>query len=364
MASLERLRARGWKSFLDIELELHPLNVLIGANGVGKSNFISLFRFLRAIAREELQLFVEKEGGAQALLHLGSPSAEEIGIELFARGNRLEMVFESTRDNRLVFARDVVYWSGYMGETDMWTRNPTSGHKESRLPQDVARFGGAGEHLLDTLRNLQVYHFHDTSTSARIRHAGPVDDNRFLHSDGRNLAAYLYYLQERHPTSFRQVVQTVRLVAPYFKDFQLAPRRLDPGKIVLEWNQHGTSEYFNASQLSDGTLRFIALATMLLQPDLPRTILVDEPELGLHPFAVTLLGSMMRTASKRAQLIVSTQSSLLVDQMKPEDIVVVDHRQGSSRLHRLDPAELDTWLEKYSLGELWLKNRLGGRPAR
>jgi len=364
MASLERLHVRGWKSFLDIELELSPLNVLIGANGVGKSNFISLFRFLRAIAREEMQLFVEKEGGAQALLHLGSPSAEEIGIEISARGNRLDMVLQPTKDDRLVFVRDVVYWHGFSGETDIWTRNPSYGHKESRLPQDVKKYGGAGEHLLDTLKDLQVYHFHDTSSSARIRHAGPVDDNRLLHSDGRNLAAYLYYLQERYPSSFTQVVHTVRLVAPYFKDFQLAPRRLDPDKIVLEWTQHGTNAYFNASQLSDGTLRFMALATLLLQPELPRTILVDEPELGLHPFAVTLLGSMMHAASKRSQLIVSTQSSLLVDQMKPEDIVVLDHRQGSSRLHRLDPAELDEWLTDYSLGDLWLKNRLGGRPSR
>jgi len=139
---------------------------------------------------------------------------------------------------------------------------------------------------------------------------------------------------------------------------------LNPDKIRLEWSHLGTDAYFDASSISDGTLRFIALATLFLQPRRfrPSVILVDEPELGMHPYAITLLASLMKLASVNTQVIVATQSSLLLDHFEPEDVLVADRVHGGTRLTRLDSAELESWLEEYSLGQLWEKNELGGRP--
>lgn len=192
-----------------------------------------------------------------------------------------------------------------------------------------------------------------------------LNDNHYLRSDGSNLPAFLYYLQQRHEASYELIRGAVKLVAPFFEDFNLGPQRLNPEKVRLEWRHEGSDAYFDASSLSDGTLRFIALATLFLQPDhlRPSVILVDEPELGLHPYAITILGSLVKQASVRTQVIVSTQSSFLLDQFNPEDVVVAERVRGGTQFSRLETESLSTWLEDYSLGQLWEKNELGGRPS-
>lgn len=198
-----------------------------------------------------------------------------------------------------------------------------------------------------------------------MRKTVKVDDNRFLRPDGANLAAFLYYLRERHEASYRLIQRTIRLVAPFFDDLALAPLALKPEDIKLEWRHKGSDQYFDASSLSDGTLRFIALATLFLQPAelCPSLILVDEPELGLHPYAIEVLASLIRQASVTTQVIVSTQSSLLLDHFAPEDVLVADLVDGGTQLKRLESTELTRWLEDYSLGQLWEKNELGGQPV-
>ncbi len=192
-----------------------------------------------------------------------------------------------------------------------------------------------------------------------------VNDNRYLRADGSNLAAFLYLLRERHQDSYDSIVRTVRQVAPFFEDFALEPQRLNPDKIILEWRHAGTDAYFDVSSLSDGTLRFMALTTLFLQPAeyRPSVILVDEPELGMHPYAITLLAALMRQASTGSQVIVSTQSSLPLDHFEPEQVMVVERFDGATRFNRLDSSKLESWLESYSLGQLWEKNELGGRPG-
>ena len=188
-------------------------------------------------------------------------------------------------------------------------------------------------------------------------------DNVELKPDAGNLAAYLYRLRKTAPLAFRSIEETVRLVAPFFDRFELRPDRLNEKKIQLEWRERGSDDYFDADTLSDGTLRFICLATLLLQPDLPSLLLIDEPELGLHPFAINLLASLLQSAAERTQVVVSTQSVTLVNQLAPEDMIVVD-RQGRESIFRRPTAEqIADWLDDYSLGELWEKNVLGGRPA-
>ena len=210
-----------------------------------------------------------------------------------------------------------------------------------------------------------MYHFNDTSADSAIRQAQPLRDNLLLKPNGGNLGPFLRHLNERHPPQVTRIVETVRMVAPYFGDFVY---REDPGERVgLEWHEAGDPDtVWGQSQLSDGTLRFICLATLLLQPEhmQPQAILIDEPELGLHPYALTILAALLQRASEARPVVVSTQSVDLVNEFQPEDVVVVDRRDGASIFSRLDSDELADWLKDHSLGELWMMNALGGRPER
>lgn len=199
-----------------------------------------------------------------------------------------------------------------------------------------------------------------------MRKTAKVDDNDYLRPDGSNLAAFLYYLKEKHEGSYSLIQRTVQRVAPFFDDFRLKPLRRKPDDIKLEWSHKNSDQYFDASSFSDGTLRFIVLATLFLQPEeyRPSVILVDEPELGLHPYAIEMLASLIRQASVKTQVIVSTQSSLLLDHFEPEDVLVANRVDGGTQLTRLDSTKLAAWLEDYSLGQLWEKNEFGGRPVR
>ena len=224
---------------------------------------------------------------------------------------------------------------------------------------------GVAAWVRERLGRWRLYHVHDTSTSSPMRKTAKVDDNDYLRPDGSNLAAFLYYLRKKHEDSYSLIQRTVQRVAPFFDDFRLKPLKLKPDDIKLEWRHKDSDQYFDASSLSDGTLRFIVLATLFLQPKnyRPSVVLVDEPELGLHPYAIEMLASLIRQASVNTQVIVSTQSSLLLDHFAPEDVLVANRVDGATQITRLGSAKLATWLEDYSLGQLWEKNEFGGRPV-
>jgi predicted ATPase len=189
-----------------------------------------------------------------------------------------------------------------------------------------------------------------------------VDDNRFLWGDASNLPAFLYWMQEMEPARFRRIQEYIGLAAPLFDGFNLAPHKHNPNRIKLEWRQKGSGAYFDVFSLSDGALRLICLITLLEQPEPPSLILLDEPELGLHPSAIYMLAEMLEGASMHSQIIVATQSATLLDNFEPERVVVAENNGGGSTFQRLEPDKLAIWLENYSLGELWKKNVLGGRP--
>lgn len=361
MSKLDRIQISGFKSIGSIDLTLNSLNVLIGANGAGKSNFISVFDLLNQIVMRRLQLFVGKAGGADALLHFGRKTTEEIVIHTYFGPNAYEIRLTSTAQDTLIFSKEVAY-----GNLELFDHPLGSGHKETLLSAATRRLEhiSNADVILEDLNSWKVYHFHDTSDNAPVKQTGDIDDNALLRADAANLAAFLYLLQEKHPEHYERIVKTVRLAAPFFDDFVLRPSPLNPGKILLEWREVNSDAYFNVHALSDGTLRFICLATLLLQPQLPTTIIIDEPELGLHPYAIVLLASLIRSAATQTQVIVSTQSVSLVNQFAPEDIIVVDREAGQSTFKRLDTTSIENWLEEYGLGELWEKNVLGGRPHR
>jgi predicted ATPase len=221
------------------------------------------------------------------------------------------------------------------------------------------------DYVKQHLSSWRLYHFHDTSVLSPIKKTSDVNDNRFLRSDASNLAAFLYFLKTQHHSNYQLIRMTVQRVAPFFEDFVLEPSSLNTDKIRLEWKNKSSDAYFDAASLSDGTLRFIALSTLFLQPAkyMPSVVLVDEPELGLHPYAITMLASLIKQASTQTQVILSTQSPMLLDHFEPEDVLVADLVDGGTQLRRLSSSLLEAWMQEYSLGQLWEKNELGGRPT-
>lgn len=335
--------------------------MLIGANGAGKSNFIGFFRLIRKILDMQLQSAVGTAGGPDALLHFGRKKTEEMSAELYVGNNAYKFKLRPTQDNRLMFAYEAMWWN--MGPKGDW--RPASGHFESYVESQKGK-GNIYNYVVRALRSWRVYHFHDTSNSALVKQVHGINDNEYLREDARNLAAFLYRLKNHHETHYKRIVKSIQLVAPFFGDFHLRPTVDSKEKIQLEWTEVEQDVPFNASALSDGTLRFICLATVLLQPEefMPAAILIDEPELGLHPYAIAVLGAMMKATAGQHQLIISTQSVELVNEFDAEDLIVVDKQNGASTFNRPDSSALAEWLADYSLGDLWKKNLLGGRPAR
>ena len=364
MPVVEKISIAGFKSISSAEVELRPVNVLIGANGSGKSNFIGAFGFLQAIRAGHLQDYVARAGGAERILHFGARVTDRLRFHVYFQNsvNQYDLVLSPTDSDQLYpYTENVLFW-----DRSRYSR-----------PFDKPLVGIGGEagisspsssietYVRNHLDRWRIYHFHDTSTNSPFKKTADLHDNRYLREDGSNLAAFLYYLQEKHKIQYEQIRRTIQLAAPFFDDFQLEPLALNSDKIRLEWRHLGSDAYFDASALSDGTLRFIALATLFLQPPSlrPSIILLDEPELGLHPAAVTLLESLIAMASDETQMILATQSPTLLDHFGPEDILVADRVNGGTEFTRLEPDMLEIWLERYSIGELWEKNEFGGRPA-
>jgi predicted ATPase len=373
--TIDKLTIEGFKSIRKLEdFGFRSLNVLIGANGAGKSNFVSFFRLLKEIVEQRLQLAIRTtEGGADACLYLGPRVTQRFSAQLSFGRNGYSFSLMPTTDNQFVFADETILFRGNSGT---FPTSLGSGHAESKLKalkDEPGRWGarrGVSHYVYEAIGSWVVYHFHDTSLTAGVRRQMPINDNEFLRPDANNLAAFLYRIREAYPSHYyTQIRDAVRLAAPFFDDFKLRPVPASQDLIQLEWLQQGSDYPFLANQLSDGTLRFVCLATALLQPSPPATMLFDEPELGLHPYALTLLGNLFKQAAVKSgsyiskQLIISTQSAPLLSEFSPEDVVVVERHQGESYFQRLDTVDLSVWLQEYSLGELWQKNLLGGRPG-
>jgi predicted ATPase len=360
---LDYISIKGFRSIRAIEkLELRPINILIGANGSGKSNFVEIFSFLNAIRRGRLRTYTAERGGADTILHFGSKSTPFIYFKISFNDemNGYEILLNSTdRDEFYVDGESCWFWDKTYSDRLIYSLEAESG--EAGISQPDQGAPGWVQLRLDSWR---IYHFHDTSPQSPIKRTSDINDNQFLRPDGSNLAAYLLLLKEKHPSEYRLIRDITRRVTPFLDDFQLAPSRLNENKIRLEWIHKFSDQYFDVSSLSDGTIRFICLATLLLQPvrERPSIILLDEPELGLHPYAISMLASMVKSAATETQIIISTQSPLLLDYFEPEDILVTELENGATTLTRLQSSELEEWLEDYSLGQLWEKNQFGGRP--
>jgi predicted ATPase len=366
MPALDTISISGFKTISSTNsIKLHNINILIGANGAGKSNFIGVFAFLHAVRDGRLEEYVIRSGGADRLLHFGSRRTPSMTIEVSFQNGRNAYLLElhSTENDELLPIREVVrYWDRRQHPQPLSKALSRTG-KEAGISE--VQTLPVGQYVRRHFDRWRVYHFHDTGPNSPMKKTCDINDNLFLRSDGSNLASVLYLLRELERTAYELIRHSVQLVAPFFGDFILEPQRLNPAKIRLEWRHQSSDAFFDVASLSDGTLRFIALAVLFLQPAAfrPSVILVDEPELGLHPYAITLLAALVKQVAGAAQVIVSTQSALLLDHFQPEDVLVADRVDGGTRFTRLISEGLADWLESYSLGELWEKNEIGGRPG-
>ena len=369
VSALEHISIEGFKSIRSLEkLSLRPINVIIGANGSGKSNFIEVFQFFHALREGRLNRYVLSSGGADKILHFGSKHTPRMKLEIWFEGetNGYEIALEAVEPDTLVPAEE---WTWYWDKARFPKGGTAGGLRSEGMEAGISRERQdhrVPSYVREHLSSWRVYHFHDTGPSSPLKRVADINDNRFLRRDGSNLAAYLYFLQKVWPDYYERIRQAIKRMAPFFDDFVLYPLQLNESKIQLQWRHTDSDAFFDVSSLSDGTLRFIALTALFLQPAhlSPSVFLVDEPELGLHPSAITILASLVRAAAaERKQVIISTQSSFLLDHFDPEDVVVAEREGGGSVFRRLDPEAYEAWLEDYSLGQLWEKNELGGRPS-
>jgi len=355
---IKKIKIKGFKSIRELELNLEPINILIGANGVGKSNFISFFKLVNNIYEQRLGNY-SLRAGVDNLLHYGLKNTNEIWGLIRFRNNGYSFVLQHGVDlDGKFFIKSERSIDDSALDKNIFSNSDV---KESLVKDSNAI---RDKYLKERLQNYKIYHFHDTSISAPLRTDCQINDNRYLKEDGDNLPAFLYYLQQIHPKTFHRIEKVISYVVPYFEKFNLAPDANDKNSIRLQWNEINHPEkYFDATHLSDGSLRFIALATLLMQPNLPKIIIIDEPELGLHPTSITKLVGLIKSASSQdCQIIVSTQSVNLVDNFAPADIITVDKDDNQSIFNRLDEKKLKDWLEDYSLGDLWVKSVIDGQP--
>lgn len=365
---LQRIMLKGFKSIESMDIELRALNVLIGANGAGKSNLISFFKMLNEMMGGRLQEYIGASGRAHSLLHFGPKVTPQIEAQLeFEVENGKDiytMRLSHAAGDTLIFVEEKLsfqkpgYSSPYLASLGM-------GHQETRIIGEASDGGTEAKVFRHLLNHCRVYHFHDTSPTARVRQYCYIGDNRWLMHDAGNLAAILYRLKnEDNGPAYTLIVKTIRLIAPFFDDFDLEPTGTNQRDIILNWRERGSDQIFGPHQLSDGTLRAICLITLLMQPEdqLSELIIVDEPELGLHPYALNVIAALFRKVSHHAQVLISTQSSAFLNNFASEDVIVVNRESRKSQFVRLDSEKLEAWLEDYSLGEIWEKNIIGGGP--
>jgi predicted ATPase len=336
---ITRIVIKGFKSIKECDLDLKNINVLIGANGAGKSNFISVFELLDYVLANELPYYGNKKG-ADTIFHNGVKVTKSIKLEThykwYCHSCELEM---SDINSIFSIKNDMVSSKGFFGApSDFYEKHPWAS-----------------------------YHFNDTGSSALLKMSSSLSNNVMLLPDASNLSAFLFRLQKTCLDSYKRILKAIQRVAPYFMDFVLLPEIDNNEHVILRWQEKGRKDVLSASQLSDGTLRFICLATLLLQPEelQPPLIIIDEPELGLHPYAMTIFAELVKKAAAKKQIILATQSTELLDNFNAEDVIVVDKTADGSEFKRLDAKKLSAWLEDdYSLGELWNKNLFGGRVTR
>jgi predicted ATPase len=354
---MDYIKIQGYKSIKEQRIDLKNINILIGANGSGKSNFLSFFEFLKSIYRQNLREYVALRGSVDKFLHKGDKVTKEISAFLKFSLNGYSFTLKKGEQD-FIFTKEGLWYDNNPDKpnpVEIATFNMESNLRDN--PNIRASY------IRKYLNALEKYHFHDVGENSPFNKASNIENDKFfLYSKGQNLAAYLFAIYNENRLVYNFIVKTIQSVAPYFLDFIFKPE--SNGNIRLRWQSRYSSFLYGVNDLSDGTIRFIALATLFMQPHLPQTIIIDEPELGLHPTAIAKLAGMIQSAAaKGCQVILATQSTDLISHFKPEDIITVDQINGESIFKRLNSDELAVWLENYTIDDLWKRNIItSGQP--
>jgi predicted ATPase len=364
--ALDKLTIRGFKSIQELAaFELSNLNVLIGGNGAGKSNFVELFRMLRAMVDQTFGNYVITRGGADDFLFNGPQTTPSIEAEFEFGQNAYAFALEPTPNGNFLISYERQKYLPSGGWKSIGINQLESKLSDRKNETSISGISfGVGYYVYQSVSGWTVYHFHDTSNNAPMRRYEIVQDSTRLRADAANIAPFLLSLKTTDFIAYTSILDAIRLVIPFFNDFVLTPTYRGEKEVVnLSWTQKGSDYPMQPYHLSDGSIRFICLATALLQPNPPSTIIIDEPELGLHPFAIAILSELIQATANKTQVIISTQSPALVDYFSPENIIVVNREGGASTFDRLDTHDFAEWLDDYSLGELWQKNIVSGGPV-
>lgn len=366
---LKTITIRGFKSISysnPVQLELGDVNILLGANGAGKSNLISFFKMLSYMMSRSLQRYVAQYGSSQEFLNYGAKKTPTLNADIrFENGSSYDIYSFSLTyavPNRLIISSEEIKWKNCDQGDGIHRKQLLSDFNESALASTLDK---ACRAVYDFLSRCKVYQFNDSSATSPMRQPSTVDSAHYLQTEANNLSSFLYYLKNNHIDSYNRIVKYVQDVVPQFKDFYLSPEK---GYISLKWIDTSLNDYvLSPSQFSDGSIRFIALATLLLQPErtMPSVIIIDEPELGLHPYAIEQLAEMIKDAALHVQIIVATQSPALIDNFKLEDITIVERDDDNqcTVARKLKEPDFSEWLKDYTISDLWNKNVLGGRPV-
>ncbi|OYU11037.1 MAG: hypothetical protein CFE38_14840 [Comamonadaceae bacterium PBBC1] len=354
----------GFRSLKNIQnLELPQLTVLIGANGAGKSTLIRFFEMLSWMLKSKnLQEFVVRHGGGDDQFFMGARKTPRIHAELCLdteKGQndyRFDLTHLSAGDAVMVMNEAFRFAPRHIQDEATWTEIDAVG-KESSLLESNDK---TAKTIINLLRQCQTFQFHDTSINAAIHNRWDVTESFRLRSDGGNLAAVLLNLRNTDAKRYELIVKQIGRVLPAFKDFVLEE---ESGKVLLRWVGRQSDKVFGSHLTSDGSLRLFCLLTLLnLPPDqLPDVMFFDEPELGLHPHAITLVAEMFKRLSKRRQVFIATQSPYLVDCFELENIIVASANNGETVLRNLPREQYQEWLDdEYQLSDIWLKQAVGG----
>ena len=355
---MDSIKIQGYKSFKNLSVQLHPINLLIGANGAGKSNFLSLFEMLGNIYEKRLGVYVAQVGGVDKLLYQGRNVTEEIDLELKQANNFYQLSLMES-DGKLMVQNEAVGYDKTPASFESVNINQYA--DESKLKEYVGT--RSGDYLNEYISQIRKFHFHDTGRrSPFTADSHIVNDAYRMYEHGENLAAILYRIQREKPMAYKRIIRVIQSVAPYFSDFFFQPTEAD--MVRLQWQDKYSSMIYGPTDLSDGTIRFIALTVLFMQPWLPRVIIIDEPELGLHPVAIEKLAGLIKMAAQKGtQVIVATQSAELISSFEPEDVLTVNQNEEGTTIERLNRENLERWLDEYTLGDLWKQNILkGGQP--
>ncbi len=362
---LKRIALRGFKSIKSLDLDLGPINILIGANGSGKSNFMSLFKFLWSLSHGRLRNHVERKGYASSFFHFGAKSMPEIEIDVEVGDDEYHVTFgHNENEDSLVFKEECCASKGSQAKT-LRGAGDESGLVSASWTDDEPFVPRIREYF----ERCRVYHFSDTGPTAGFKRAWDVTASDYLYPDASNLGAFLYRLKtsknKLFTKSYDDIIKAIKTVAPYFDGFYLDPRGEEGDeKVLLKWMHRDYKKPFSANQLSDGTARFICMATLFLQPVslMPGLIILDEPELGMHPAGLEVLSDLIEVASLDCQIICSTQSVTFANKFEAENFIVVDYEKGVSTFKRVDERDVKAWLEDFGMGDIWSANVIGGRP--